>query len=96
MSNTNVGPVYQQIISDVVDASRVDFEEGGVDEHVLEELRLVRILLFFTGSSLFQSNAIIVFIFSSLEILRWGHFLILCCCIVVLDRVLCLSFGSEQ
>ncbi|KAE8451402.1 hypothetical protein EG329_004031 [Mollisiaceae sp. DMI_Dod_QoI] len=40
MSNTQVGNVYQQIISDVVDSSRVDFEEGGVDEHVLEELRL--------------------------------------------------------
>jgi transcription initiation factor TFIIA large subunit len=41
MSNTQVGSVYQQIISDVIDTSRVDFEEGGVDEHVLEELRMV-------------------------------------------------------
>ncbi|KUJ08745.1 transcription factor IIA, alpha/beta subunit [Mollisia scopiformis] len=40
MSNTQVGNIYQQIISDVVDTSRVDFEEGGVDEQVLEELRL--------------------------------------------------------
>ncbi|PQE08557.1 hypothetical protein CJF30_00005408 [Rutstroemia sp. NJR-2017a BBW] len=39
MSNTQVGNVYQQIIADVVDSSRVDFEEGGVDESVLEELR---------------------------------------------------------
>ncbi|CAD6445460.1 8a401226-162e-496e-9eef-e82fda25add3 [Sclerotinia trifoliorum] len=39
MSNTQVGNVYQQIIADVVDSSRVDFEEGGVDEAVLEELR---------------------------------------------------------
>lgn len=30
-----------QVISDVVDSSRVDFEEGGVDEHVLELLKLV-------------------------------------------------------
>ncbi|TVY46621.1 Transcription initiation factor IIA large subunit [Lachnellula occidentalis] len=40
MSNTQVGNVYQQIIADVVESSRVDFEEGGVDDNVLEELRL--------------------------------------------------------
>ncbi|KAI1392865.1 uncharacterized protein F4822DRAFT_143741 [Hypoxylon trugodes] len=39
MSNSQVGTVYQQIIKDVIDASRVDFEEGGVDESVLEELQ---------------------------------------------------------
>ncbi|KAL7620261.1 transcription factor IIA subunit alpha [Parahypoxylon ruwenzoriense] len=39
MSNTQVGAVYQQIITDVIEASRVDFEEGGVEESVLEELR---------------------------------------------------------
>lgn len=44
MSNTQVGAVYQQIISDVIDSSRVDFEETGVDEHVLEELRMVSLL----------------------------------------------------
>jgi hypothetical protein len=43
MSNTQVGNVYQQIIADVVESSRVDFEEGGVDEGVLEELRLVSV-----------------------------------------------------
>jgi len=52
MSNTQVGNVYQQIIADVVDSSRVDFEEGGVDEHVLDELRIVSWPLF-----LFSSNA---------------------------------------
>jgi transcription initiation factor TFIIA large subunit len=41
MSNTQVGSIYQQIIADVVESSRVDFEEGGVDELVLEELRQV-------------------------------------------------------
>ena len=41
MSNAQVGNVYQQIISDVIESSRVDFEEGGVDEHVLEELKQV-------------------------------------------------------
>ncbi|KAI8628897.1 transcription factor IIA, alpha/beta subunit [Xylariaceae sp. FL1651] len=39
MSNSQVGNVYQQIINDVIAASRVDFEEGGVDEAVLEELK---------------------------------------------------------
>jgi len=41
MSNAQVGSVYSQIIADVVDGSRVDFEEGGVDEAVLEELKQV-------------------------------------------------------
>ncbi|OBT67020.1 hypothetical protein VE03_04504 [Pseudogymnoascus sp. 23342-1-I1] len=41
MSNQTVGVVYQQIIRDVVDSSRVDFEEGGVDESVLDELSRV-------------------------------------------------------
>ncbi|GAP84297.1 putative transcription factor alpha beta subunit [Rosellinia necatrix] len=39
MSNTQVGGVYQQIINDVIAASRVDFEEGGIDETVLEQLK---------------------------------------------------------
>ncbi|OTB19241.1 hypothetical protein K445DRAFT_54125 [Daldinia sp. EC12] len=39
MSNSQVGNVYQQIINDVLEASRIDFEEGGVDEGVLEELK---------------------------------------------------------
>ncbi|KAL1903574.1 transcription factor IIA subunit alpha [Sporothrix stenoceras] len=39
MSNNVVGSVYEQIIEDVLSTSRVDFEENGVDEGVLEELR---------------------------------------------------------
>ncbi|TGJ87556.1 hypothetical protein E0Z10_g1171 [Xylaria hypoxylon] len=39
MSNSQVGNVYQQIINDVITASRVDFEEGGIDEAVLEQLK---------------------------------------------------------
>jgi len=39
MSNNQVGTIYQQIIQDVIDSSRVDFEEGGIDEGVLEELK---------------------------------------------------------
>lgn len=42
MSNATVGNIYQQIINEVIEASRVDFEEGGVEESVLEDLRKVR------------------------------------------------------
>ena len=41
MSNSAVGNVYQAIIDDVINTSRVDFEENGVEENVLEELRRV-------------------------------------------------------
>lgn len=41
MSNSAVGNVYQTIIEEVINSSRVDFEESGVEEAVLEELRLV-------------------------------------------------------
>ncbi|WYZ44342.1 hypothetical protein EsH8_VII_000778 [Colletotrichum jinshuiense] len=39
MSNNAVGAVYEQIIAEVINSSRVDFEEGGVDENVLDELK---------------------------------------------------------
>ncbi|KAF3358952.1 Fumarylacetoacetate hydrolase domain-containing protein 2 [Verticillium dahliae VDG1] len=39
MSNNVVGNVYQQVIEEVISASRVDFEEGGVEDGVLEELK---------------------------------------------------------
>ncbi|KAK8064822.1 hypothetical protein PG994_007460 [Apiospora phragmitis] len=39
MSNSAVGNVYQQIIADVIEASRVDLEENGVDESILDELK---------------------------------------------------------
>ncbi|KZL64892.1 transcription factor IIA [Colletotrichum tofieldiae] len=39
MSNNAVGAVYEQIIAEVINSSRVDFEEGGVDESVLDELK---------------------------------------------------------
>lgn len=41
MSNSAVGNVYQQIIADVIEASRVDLEENGVDESILDELKQV-------------------------------------------------------
>lgn len=41
MSNIQVGGIYQQIIDDVLDSSRVDLEENGVDESILEELKQV-------------------------------------------------------
>ncbi len=46
MSNSVVGTVYEQIIEDVISTSRVDFEENGVDESVLDALRMVRLSLF--------------------------------------------------
>jgi len=42
MSNTQVGPIYDSIIQDVINAVRVDFEENGIDETVLETLKKVR------------------------------------------------------
>ncbi|KAG6014087.1 hypothetical protein E4U43_006944 [Claviceps pusilla] len=42
MSNQAVGTVYQTIIDEVINTSRVDFEESGVEESVLEELRQFR------------------------------------------------------
>lgn len=41
MSNHIVGEVYQTVIEEVINSSRVDFEENGVEESVLEELRKV-------------------------------------------------------
>lgn len=41
MSNNTVGNIYQHIINEVIEASRVDFEDQGVGEEVLEELRKV-------------------------------------------------------
>lgn len=43
MSNTAVGPVYDTIIAEVVNAVRVDFEENGVDDTALEDLKKVRL-----------------------------------------------------
>jgi transcription initiation factor TFIIA large subunit len=47
MSNATVGTIYEQIIKDVLEASRVDLEENGVDENVLDELKQVRISVYF-------------------------------------------------
>lgn len=59
MTNNQVGTVYQQIIQDVIESSRVDFEEGGVDEHVLEELKQVRYLRFLLCLSISRARNII-------------------------------------
>jgi hypothetical protein len=42
MSNAAVGSVYDTIISEVINAVRVDFEENGVDDSALEDLKKVR------------------------------------------------------
>ncbi|KAI6783288.1 Transcription initiation factor IIA large subunit-like protein [Emericellopsis cladophorae] len=39
MSNQAVGNVYQSVIDEVINSSRVDFEESGIEESVLEMLR---------------------------------------------------------
>ncbi|KAK4105749.1 transcription factor IIA, alpha/beta subunit [Parathielavia hyrcaniae] len=39
MSNTAVGTVYDTIISEVINAVHVDFEENGVDDGALEDLK---------------------------------------------------------
>lgn len=43
MSNATVGNVYDHIIQEVINAVRVDFEENGVDDGILEELKKVRL-----------------------------------------------------
>lgn len=42
MSNVHVGQVYEAVIQGVIDAVRVDFEENGVEDGVLEDLKKVR------------------------------------------------------
>ncbi|KAJ6110941.1 Transcription factor IIA alpha/beta subunit [Penicillium sp. IBT 16267x] len=39
MSNQQVGPVFERVIQEVCDASQVDFEESGVDQRTLLDLR---------------------------------------------------------
>lgn len=41
MSNNQVGSIYQTIIEDVINASRTDFEDQGIEENVLQEMRKV-------------------------------------------------------
>ena len=38
------GTVYDRVIQEVCGASQVDFEEGGVDQQTLEEMRTVSLL----------------------------------------------------
>lgn len=51
MSNASVGNIYHQIINEVIEASRVDFEDQGVGEEVLEELRKVCFFLPFSSDT---------------------------------------------
>ncbi|PGH04477.1 transcription initiation factor TFIIA large subunit [Blastomyces parvus] len=39
MSNQQVGVVFDKVIQEVCDSSQIDFEEGGVDQQTLEDLR---------------------------------------------------------
>jgi len=73
MSNPNVGNVYQQIIRDVIDTSRVDFEEGGVDEGVLDELARVSFRLFLMSNQMGSNSmriswVLVAFLFDIMHI----------------------------
>jgi transcription initiation factor TFIIA large subunit len=50
-----VGSVYAQIMADVIDSSRIDFEEMGVDESTLEQLKRVSVPKQTPTSRLFSS-----------------------------------------
>lgn len=41
MSNSVVGDLYQDIINGVIGEARLDFEDSGVDEATLQELKQV-------------------------------------------------------
>ncbi|KAK9365117.1 transcription factor IIA, alpha/beta subunit [Lipomyces kononenkoae] len=41
MSNNIVGAIYRDIVEDVINSSRIDFEDSGVDESTLRELKLL-------------------------------------------------------
>ncbi|KAK9453814.1 transcription factor IIA, alpha/beta subunit [Dipodascopsis uninucleata] len=41
MSNSIVGAVYRDIIEDVINSSRMDFEDAGIDEATLRELQIL-------------------------------------------------------
>ncbi|KAK7204941.1 transcription factor IIA, alpha/beta subunit [Myxozyma melibiosi] len=41
MSNSLVGDVYRDVIEDVINASRLDFEDSGISEETLRELQLL-------------------------------------------------------
>ncbi|KAK9469265.1 transcription factor IIA, alpha/beta subunit-domain-containing protein [Lipomyces arxii] len=41
MSNSIVGNAYRDIIDDVINSSRIDFEDAGIDETTLRELQLL-------------------------------------------------------
>ena len=41
MSNSEAGKLYEQIINDVINESRQDFENSGIDEATLQDLRKI-------------------------------------------------------
>lgn len=48
--------MYQRIMDDVIDSCQVTFEEDGVNQHTLDELRKVGILL---GYHIFAGHALL-------------------------------------
>ena len=41
MSNTETSKLYESVIEDVINDSRQDFENNGIDESTLQELRRI-------------------------------------------------------
>ncbi|CAG8521048.1 4013_t:CDS:2 [Ambispora gerdemannii] len=56
MSNTAVSAVYNEVIKDVIENVKKDFEEMGVDESILEELRRVCVLVYFQPGVLYWNT----------------------------------------
>lgn len=95
MSNQLVGNIYRSIMDEVIDSSRVDFEEGGVEEGVLEDLRKVSFHTVFLLSERYAlpsflhlpQNSVPAAIFASESICLlhswWCMFLLLGVCIAV-------------
>jgi hypothetical protein len=99
-----VGNVYQQIIRDVVETSRVDFEEGGVDEGVLEELAMVSFRLFSNAHSSDQSVVVSVSfhhiaasISSSFHVvvIAFRSYLVVVCCLCGLFSLCSAAIATE-
>lgn len=80
MSNAAVGHVYDTIIAEVVNAVRVDFEENGVDEGALEDLKKVRLSLnihppFVLATAALASSAALTYHFPSSRQSRSSRFI---------------------
>ena len=101
MSNAQVGTVYSQIIHEVVEASRVDVEEGGIDESVLDELRVVSHSLFSFLFKLSFKSLLLAFSMGSCLLFLFFYFFyvfvleILVSFVMVLSLLFFFSFNAK-